>query len=71
MRGFPDGFLKSFLLAQKVSCFLCAKSHREIRKHSAKTLVNSGGTGFPPLATFPSQETLSFLEGFLPKGETP
>ena len=60
------GFLESFLLAQKVSCFPCAESHRELRKHSMESRVNSGGTGFPPLATFPSQETLSFLESFLP-----
>ena len=70
MRGVPAGFLESFLLAQNVSCFLCAESQREIRKHSTKTGVNSGGPGFPPLATFPGQETLSFLEGFLPKEGT-
>jgi hypothetical protein len=47
MSGFPVGFRDSFLLAKKVSCFLCAESHREIRKHSMKTLVNSGAVGFP------------------------
>jgi len=69
MRGFPLGFLEGFLLAQNVSCFPCAESHREFRKLSMKTRINSVGTGFPALATclplgnfgFP----LSFLEGFL------
>jgi hypothetical protein len=61
MSGFPVSFLEGFLLAQNVSCFPGAESHREIRKHSAKTRVNTGAIGFPTLATFPSQETLSFL----------
>ena len=66
MRGFPEGFLKSFLFAQKVSCFLRAESHRENRKHSAEPRVTSGAQGFLSGKHFPSQETLSFLEGFLP-----
>lgn len=64
-RGFPMGFLKSFLSTHKVSYFMGAESHREFRKHSTESRVNSGAAGFPPLETFPSQETLSFLEGFL------
>lgn len=66
--GFPLSFLEGFLLALNVSRSPCAESHREIRKHSMKTRVNSEGAGFPALATalplgnfvFP----LSFLEGF-------
>ena len=68
MRRLPGSFQDSFLLAQNVSCFLCAESHGEFRKHSMETRVNSVDTGFPTLATclpignvgFP----LSFLEGF-------
>lgn len=61
MKGFPLGFLKGFLLVQKVSCFLCAESYREIRKLLRKTRVNIEAAGFPPVETFPRQETGSFL----------
>ena len=68
MRGFHLSFPDGFRSSQNVSCFLCAESHREIRKQAMKTLVNIVETGFPALATvlplgnmvFP----LSFLEGF-------
>ena len=69
MRGFPVGFLKSFLGTRKVSCFLGAESHKETRKLSLESLVNIGVSEFPPLETFPRQETFefptSFLQGFL------
>ncbi len=68
MKGFPMGFLKSFLGTPNVSCFLGAKSGKETRKHSLKSLVNIGEEWFPPLETFPRQETLSFLQGFLLRG---
>ena len=69
MRMFPMGFLKSFLVAQNVSCSLCSESRRKIGKHSIETLVNIDDAGFPALETshpmgnfeFP----LGFLEGFL------
>ena len=69
MRVFHVGFLEGFLLTPKVSCFPGAESHREIRKHSMKSLVNSGGAEFPRLVTSrPLGNTgfpVSFLGGFL------
>jgi len=67
MRGFPMGFLKCFLGRRKVSCFLGAESCKETRKLSLKSLVSIGVLGFPPVETFPRQETLSFLQSFLPR----
>ncbi len=65
MRGFPLSFLQGFLSTQKVSCFLCAESHREIRKLSMKPRVNSGDTGFPTLATVSPLGNVGFPLGFL------
>ena len=72
MRGFPMGFLKCFLGRGKVSCFLGAESRKETRKLSLESLVSIGVSEFPPLETFPRQETFefpkSFLQGFLSRG---
>jgi hypothetical protein len=69
MRRFPVSFLEGFLSIQKVSCFLCAESYREIRKLSLKTRVNKGATGFPPQETVSTPGNfgfpVSFLAGFL------
>ena len=69
MRGFPLSFLNGFLSTQKVSCFLCAESHREIRKLSRKTRVNIEATGFPRQETLSTPGNcgfpLGFLEGFI------
>ena len=65
MKGFPLSFLDSFLLAQNVSCFPCAESQGELRKHSMKTRINSGGTGFPALATTLPLGNFVFPLGFL------
>lgn len=65
MNRFPDGFLKSFLRGLKVSCFLHRKPYQETRKHFANSSVNPGDPWFPGEETFPRQETLGFLPGFL------
>ena len=65
------GFLKCFLSTRMVSCSLGAESCKETRKLSLESLVNIGGTGFPPVETFPRQETLSFLQGFLTRERKP
>ncbi len=65
MRKFPLGFLVGILLAQKVSCFPCAESHRKIRKLSIKTRVNSGDAWFPPLETVSTLGNPKFPQGFL------
>jgi hypothetical protein len=69
MRGVPLRFLHGFLSTQKVSCFLCAESQREIRKLSLKTRVNIETIGFPRQATVSTLGNfgfpLGFLEGFL------
>lgn len=63
------GFLKCFLGRRKVSCFVGAESGKKTRKLSLESLVNIGVSEFPPLETFPRQETFefpnSFLQGFL------
>jgi|CXWL01.1.fsa_nt_gi hypothetical protein len=69
MRKFPLGFLAGFLVTQNVSCFLCAESHREIRKLSLETRVNIEAPEFPALVTVSTLGNflfpLGFLEGFL------
>lgn len=65
MKGFPMGFLVGFLRAQNVSCFPCADSQRELRKHSTETRVNSGCTWFPTVETVSTRGNLKFPIGFL------
>lgn len=54
---FPEGFLRGFLSAYKVSYFRCRKSYTEFRKLFEKSRSRSDVPRFPVLETFSRQET--------------
>ena len=65
MRKFPMGFLGNFLWPQKVSCFACGESHKEVMKLSARTRVNTDGAWFPTPETGFNSGNPKFPHGFL------